>query len=136
MNDINYGQILESLNNKADRDLNNISGGGSGLNNNGIRTIVETWNEGHNWYRIWSDGWIEQGGNIPFSATGGWTSGNITFFKPFSNINYSINGRGNWSERHCCDFGINSKTSTGCNVTLAINRYYGEENGMWRAEGY
>ena len=87
MNDINYGQILESLNNKADRDLNNISGGGSGLNNNGIRTIVETWNEGHNWYRIWSDGWIEQGGQCSAADDATVT---ITFHKPFTNTSYRV----------------------------------------------
>lgn len=26
-------------------------------------TLVETWSSGANWYRKWSDGWIEQGGS-------------------------------------------------------------------------
>ena len=47
--------------------------------------IIETYNDGQNWYRIWSDGWIEQGGYI-----GAITSGTLTFLKPFTNTNYSV----------------------------------------------
>lgn len=31
--------------------------------------IVERWNNSVNWYRLWSDGWIEQGGRIIYNAT-------------------------------------------------------------------
>nr|DAF56669.1 MAG TPA: Putative tail fiber protein fold, Tail fiber, receptor [Myoviridae sp. ctWb16] len=50
---------------------------------NSMKYVVETWNEGTEWYRIWSDGWIEQGGFI--SAK---TSNTITFIKPFKNTDY------------------------------------------------
>ena len=39
--------------------------------------IVETYKNGTSWYRVWSNGWKEQGGKASASAT-------ITFVKPFS----------------------------------------------------
>lgn len=44
------------------------------------RYIYETYVNGASWYRIWSDGWIEQGGY----------SWNPTFLKSFSDTNYTI----------------------------------------------
>lgn len=50
--------------------------------------ITETWKSGSNWYRKWSDGLIEQGGefmtDLPTST--------MTFNTPFSNTTYSISG--------------------------------------------
>lgn len=50
--------------------------------------ITETWRDGAQWYRKWSDGLIEQGGKF-------WTNSaypTMTFNTPFSNTNYSISG--------------------------------------------
>ena len=47
------------------------------------RYVVETWSEGTEWYRVWSDGWIEQGGE---SNGGGET---LIFKKPFLTANYT-----------------------------------------------
>ena len=52
------------------------------------QVIVETYANGTSWYRIWSDGWKEQGGlssNIGVDQTV-----TITLLKAFSNTNYSI----------------------------------------------
>lgn len=97
--------------------------------------VIGTYVNGTSGYRIWSDGYCEQWGNIPFTSTGGWASGTITFLKPFKDTNYYINGRGNWSDRQSCDFGLNSKTTTNFNVTVAINTLT-SENGAWIACGY
>lgn len=50
--------------------------------------ITETWKDGSNWYRKWSDGLIEQGG--AFWADSLYPT--ITFHTPFSNTGYSISG--------------------------------------------
>jgi hypothetical protein len=47
-----------------------------------------------------------------------------------ADTNYYLNGRGNWGDRQSCDLGVNSKTTTGCNVTVAINTLMAE-NGAW-----
>ena len=56
--------------------------------------VVETYRNGTEWYRVWSDGWLEQGGQITDSRA------TLTFLKPFANANYYINAlptkKGNW----------------------------------------
>ena len=122
---VDYNDFSEQLANKADISTPSIQ----------APYIKDTYVNGTSGYRIWSDGYCEQWGNIPFTATGGWVSGTITFLKPFKDTNYYINGRGNWSERQSCGFGLNSKTTTAVNVTVAINTLT-SENGAWRACGY
>lgn len=45
--------------------------------------VTQTWNIGTEWYRVWSDGFIEQGGHGIGNA--------CTFSKPFAYINYTFN---------------------------------------------
>ena len=47
--------------------------------------MTSTYSSGTSWYRIWSDGWIEQGGRI---TSAGITS--ITLLKPHKDTNYCI----------------------------------------------
>lgn len=61
--------------------------------------ITETWKDGSNWYRKWSDGLIEQGGAFWADST----YPTMTFNTPFSNTDYSISGwygPDPWSNRH------------------------------------
>ena len=39
------------------------------IDNKPVRYVIDTYSDGTNWYRKWSDGWLEQGGQ--FVATGG-----------------------------------------------------------------
>lgn len=52
--------------------------------------VVETYRNGTSWYRIYSDGWIEQGGKIVInsaSVSGGtYNHTTLKFIKPFSNL--------------------------------------------------
>jgi hypothetical protein len=50
-----------------------------------IDFVVESYNDGANWYRKYKSGWIEQGGTV--IGTG---DINVTFLKPFANTNYTI----------------------------------------------
>lgn len=52
--------------------------------------IVETYQNGLSWYRVWSDGWCEQGGhNYVAKPTNGqfWT---VSLLKPYKDTNYSV----------------------------------------------
>lgn len=49
--------------------------------------VTETWFSGRNWYRVWSDGFIEQGGEL-----GEGISGTITLHKAFASNNYMVLG--------------------------------------------
>lgn len=46
-------------------------------------TVIEFYSNGTNWYRVWSDGTIQQGGIRT-------TTGTVTFLKPFSNDSYNL----------------------------------------------
>ncbi len=58
------------------------------LNNNAIRHVVSASNNGTVWWRRWSDGWVEQGGNI-------WNGGSnqtVTLPTAFADANYMLLG--------------------------------------------
>ena len=61
-----------------------------------VSVVVESWtaDDGTSWYRKYSDGWIEQGGNPGGVGTMGTMDTTITFPVPFTNTNYFIGGVG------------------------------------------
>lgn len=64
-------EFQEGLSGKADTNLGNIP--------TNYDYVVETYNDGTNWYRVYKSGWVEQGGY----STGA-TTKTITFLKPFA----------------------------------------------------
>ena len=74
---LNVGAITESLANKLDADHSNDT----------KPYITETYQNGTSWYRVWSDGWIEQGGYFVSNGTG---YGQVTLMKPYSSSVYNI----------------------------------------------
>lgn len=86
-------------------------------------SIVETYVNGTSWYRVYSDGWCEQGGHF--------TGTSIVFMKSFRDTNYSFTG-----------VSINTSTAgaanTVTNITASGCTYYTYANagGMWMACGY
>ena len=121
---------------KANTNLSNIdntsNAAATALNTAGIRTVVETYSSGTDWYRVWSDGWCEQGGSL---ITGADATTTITLLKPYKDINYQIGYVG-------C--GTNTNTSgaswinqliypnTNSTATARIINY----KRSWKAEGY
>jgi len=82
------GSLLTGIN-AASRDLNNITATAkTNLNTAGIRTVVTTYANGTSWYRVYSDGWIEQGGILPSGASAFVRT--ITLLKAFANVNYNL----------------------------------------------
>ena len=99
-----------------------------------IIPVIDFFIDGTSGYIVFSNGYCKQWGTIPFGATGGWTTGNVTFLKNFKDTNYSLVGRGNWSDAGSCDFRVNSMSVSGFSVTLAINTLT-SHNGQWEASG-
>lgn len=96
--------------------------------------VIESWSNGTEWYRVYADGWCEQGGFCVMTAT----VTTITFKKPFRDTNYTILGikaRGNET---------NSRTVNFSNLTLnTVNVSIPYQNGLatdynvsWEAKGY
>lgn len=52
-----------------------------------IHTVIETYQNGTDWYRIYDDGWVEQGGRTSLNEISTVT---ITYLKPFFNTNYCL----------------------------------------------
>ena len=50
--------------------------------------IIETYQNEHSWYRIWSDGFVEQGGIV--QSMGVKSARTITLLKPYKDTNYSV----------------------------------------------
>ncbi len=50
--------------------------------------ITEVYQSGTSWYRIWSDGWCEQGGDIPPTQLTAGVKFTVSLLKPFKDINY------------------------------------------------
>ena len=50
-----------------------------------VQTVIETYQNGTSWYRVWSDGWCEQGGQ---TAAG--TSITVTLLKTYKDTNYNV----------------------------------------------
>lgn len=84
MTPLRVAQAIDAQTQDLSQGLSNVEGRISELENNvsGIGGyVVETYQNDTEWYRIYSDGWVEQGGR---------GSGTRTFLKPFANANYSI----------------------------------------------
>lgn len=92
--------------------------------------VTETWSSGTEWYRVWSDWFIEQGGHGTGSA--------CTFSKPFSNKNYTFNVNPSSGYTSHPDWiaayeNRPSRTTTGTRIS-----WYecGDQGWDWRASGY
>ena len=85
-------QFQAALSSKADTDLGNCT----------KPYVTETYVNGESWYRIWSDGWCEQGNSKVPSSTS-WET--ILLLKQYKDTNYqviatnngNINGTSSWS---------------------------------------
>ena len=92
--------------------------------------VVDSYHNGTEWYRIYSDGWIEQGGLGP-SHSGEKT---ITLYKPYSNANYTII-QTPYSSAGSGSFSSAIKSQTNTSFVLAVESNYA--NGFyWTTCGY
>lgn len=106
-------QFQAALSSKLDSDFGNST----------KPYVTETYVNGTSWYRIWSDGWCEQGGRI--------TGTSITFLQSFVNTNYSFSGVSINSNSGGAASTVTNLTTTGCTYYT-----YGNAGGMWQACGY
>ena len=95
--------------------------------------LVETYVNGLSWYRIWSDGWCEQGGVVGKTSSS-WASATIAFLKSFVDTNYVVACLGNWSDSGRSSCTITAKNISSFTVTYAINNT--TQTGWWQACGY
>lgn len=78
---VDIDEIATDLNGKADVDLSNVP------NSKGI--LTESYKNGSSWYRVYSDGWCEQGGKIICAGDAGALQ-TINLLKGYVDTNYNI----------------------------------------------
>ena len=98
-----------------------------------VPCIVETYVNGTSWYRVYSDGWKEQGGALHNLATGNTGNVTVSYLKSFSNDSYTLvtnvgwnsdTNQSSWQQPY-------AKTATGFSY-YKDSRYIGN----WYACGY
>lgn len=127
---VDIDEIATDLNGKADVDLSNTTPAisfATAMNTAGIRTVVETYVNGTSWYRVWSDGWKEQGGEI----TNAQYNTVYSLLKNYSNTNYAI-------FMNCADFSGTSYALAYTNKTTSSFMFgaHVSTNVVWYANGY
>ena len=110
-------QFQAALSSKADIDLANCT----------KPYVTETYVNGTSWYRVWSDGWCEQGGEVMENTE-------VTFLKPFSNTNYSLSGM-KITETSGAGISYDNKTTTSVIFRIAYDTT-GDSPILWQAFGY
>lgn len=94
------------------------------------RYITSKYSSGNDWYEVYNDGWVRQGGYVAHAGD----RNTVTFIKPFANTNYSALS----NQSHTGSFKnglavICEKKTTSCIVRV----FYGGFGGAnWIAEGY
>lgn len=86
---------------------------------------VKSYLNGASWYRVWGDGWIEQGGRT------GHDSVTITYPIAFSNTNYTLNLSGLSGDQYNENCFVSSISTTGFTGYVESNN-----SGFWYACGY
>lgn len=133
--EIDINKVYEDLNIKANTSLSNVTAN--------IDFVVERYNDGTNWYRVYKSGWIEQGGLVDYgTATTDWNKV-VNLLKPLS-INAEIGhytlvvsdiGTSNNYARTC-----SAKLLTETNFTILSGMTWARDNksqyACWRACGW
>lgn len=93
--------------------------------------VMKSYRNGTEWYRVWSDGWVEQGG-CAVSSSGRGVS--VTLLKPYADRNYTIVGQAVEtvsSFRNGSTTDVTTKTAT----SFVIGIYSGGTENNWYACG-
>lgn len=94
--------------------------------------VKEVWKSGTEWRRIFSDGWIEQGGILKGS------SGTVSFHKGFSNTDYTFLHTPNLSglSGQWFAWGVSSKTTASIKISMVGGGSTAPSSICWVAYGY
>lgn len=98
-----------------------------------IYPVVETYVNGTSWYRVYSDGWVEQGGvSSNFSGTD--SSVDVILLKPYANSNYVVSAI--TGQAYHSSIGVQGYSPTSFTLRREANSGIGEAPARWRACGY
>ena len=72
--------VIPSLNNKVDL--------ASGVLQENVDYVIESYVNGSSWYKVYKSGWCEQGGRLAYTGNNYTTQ--VAFLKPYRDNNYSL----------------------------------------------
>ena len=144
-NKLLYYKVGETIINETTIDISNVlneiatlSSQKADINfsNVNVPFITDSYRNGQSWYRIWSDGWIEQGGYI-----GSNSSGTLEFLYPFTTTDYSVlSGIKNLNPNQPHSVYWNNYTLTSVGYSTRVQSGQGAAAGstcsVWYAFGY
>lgn len=93
-----------------------------------VAVVTQNYLNGTSWYRVWSDGFIEQGGTVTASSS---STQSITFLKPFTDTNYSLVNAVSKSSVGATNNEVITKSATGFTLQHTDSIQFG-----WIAKGY
>lgn len=97
----------------------------------GAAHIVETGHSGTEWYRVWSDGWCEQGGTVGTGTTSGYPSYTIQLTKEYADTNFNVQVTGRYT--NSTNDGTNYCSARTTNSITIRSVGYGSD---WVTRGY
>ena len=122
--EVQAAEFMTALNGKANTDLSNVS--------SNIDYVVESYQNGTEWYKIYKSGWVEQGGTLdgnPPKTNGPEGTFTINFLKPFVDTNYTVTGACAYQEENHY---VNLNFSE---FNVDSMKAYSNNGQFWRAEG-
>ena len=99
--------------------------------------VIEAWVNGSSWYRVYSDGWIEQGGAVSMGS-GDAPGTTVSLYKNFNTTSYIVSGaiEANVLRGANSDGGLYVYSRTKTNFVLSLGCAFGSSTIRWYACGY
>lgn len=82
--------VLYAKDATTEKTLNGKPNGSLTWGGKPVVTLTASWRSGRNWYRKYSDGWIEQGGLINYGSTAGKWTKSVSLNTSFTSTNYNV----------------------------------------------
>ena len=100
--------------------------------NNGMDYVIESWQNGTSWYRLYKSGWLEQGDRTPETASSPYT---VSLMKPYRDTTYSIFVQ---LEQQISNPQLWTRAITNQTTSSFTSNQYSDYyvNFYWKAEGY
>jgi hypothetical protein len=118
--EVDIDEVVTDLNGKVDK---------SSLQE--VQCVVETYQNGTSWYRVYSDGWCEQGGSSYIASDGA----SVTLLKTFTNTNYNIQCTGRNGSASECLY-VKSRTASSFSLYTGDDASFNAGTIDWQASGY
>lgn len=102
---------------------------------NSYKFVKESGGNDTKWYRLWTDGWIEQGGRLTATAF----SNTVTLHKEFKNTNYTVLSQFTWTTAGDVKYPPREIIASRTTKTFVLTTAYAYASGMgmqWYACGF